>query len=165
MREGQFVTGSQATGASLKASGQHSTESEDAHYVAAPVRDIAVGDRVRLSSFGSVGIVDSVKGDEAEVRVKSLRLREKLENLELVEVVAPVKSSGRFSKLRNTRGPQVQLSTSDTHTQSELNVIGQRADEAVEAVDKFLDAASLCRHQSATHRSRSWHRRASARHR
>ena len=102
-----------------------------------------MGDRVRLSSFGSVGIVDSIKGDEAEVRVKSLRLREKLENLELVEVVAPVKSSGRFSKLRNTRGPEVQLSTSDTHTRSELNVIGQRADEAVDAVDKFLDAASL----------------------
>jgi len=143
MREGQLVTGSQATGASLKASGQDSPESEDAHYVVAAGRDIAVGDRVRLRSFGSVGIVDSVKGDEAEVRVKSLRLREKLENLELVEVVAPAKSSGRFSKLRNTREPRVQLSTADTHTQSELNVIGQRADEAVEAVDKFLDAASL----------------------
>ncbi|MCM3873003.1 MAG: Smr/MutS family protein [Pyrinomonadaceae bacterium] len=143
MREGQLVTGGQATGASLKASGQHSTESEDADYIAAPVRDIAIGDRVRLISFGSIGIVDSIKGDEAEIRVKSLRLREKLENLELVEVAAPVKSSGRFSKLRNTRGPEIQLSTTDTQTRSELNVIGQRADEAVEAVDKFLDAASL----------------------
>lgn len=143
VREGQVVIGSQATGASLKASNQDSLESEDTHYVVAPTRDIAVGDRVRLSSFGSVGIVDSVKGDEAEVRVKSLRLREKLENLELVEVVTPVKSTGRFSKLRNSRGAEVQLSTSEAHTPSELNVIGQRADEAVEAVDKFLDAASL----------------------
>ena len=39
---------------------------------------IVVGDTVKLRSFGSVGIVDSIKGDEAEVRVKSLRLREKL---------------------------------------------------------------------------------------
>ena len=143
IREGQVVTSGQATGAARKVSGQDSSAYEDAQYVAASARDIAVGDRVRLSSFGSVGIVDSIKGDEAEVRVKSLRLREKLENLELVEVVAPVKTSGRFSKLRNTRGPEVQLSTSDTPTRSELNVIGQRADEAVDAVDKFLDAASL----------------------
>ncbi len=143
MRQGQVIAGNQATGASLKVSGQNLSEQEDAHYVAAPAREIAVGDRVRLSSFGSVGIVDSVKGDEAEVRVKSLRLREKLRNLELVEVVAPVKSSGRFSKLRDTRGPEVHLSSSDSHTPSELNVIGQRANEAVEAVDKFLDAASL----------------------
>jgi DNA mismatch repair protein MutS2 len=143
MREGQLVTGNQATGASLKASVRDSSGPEDAHYVAAPAREIAVGDRVRLSSFGSVGIVDSIKDDEAEVRVKSLRLREKLQNLELVEVVAPAKSGGRFSKLRNTRGPEAQLSTADTDTRSELNVIGQRADEAVDAVDKFLDAASL----------------------
>lgn len=143
VREGQVVTGNQASAASLQASRQNIAEPEDARYVAAAARDIAVGDRVRLRSFGSVGIVDNVKGDEAEVRVKSLRFREKLENLELVEVVAPVKSSGRFSKLRDTRGPEVQLSISDSDIPSELNVIGQRADEAVEAVDKFLDAASL----------------------
>jgi DNA mismatch repair protein MutS2 len=141
MREGQLVNGGQGTGASVKTSGPDFSQTEDADYVAVPAREIAVGDRVRLTSFGSVGIVDSIKGDDAEVRVKSLRLREKLENLELVELVAPVKTGGRFSKLRNTRGPEVQLSTSDTR--SELNVIGQRADEAVEAVDKFLDAASL----------------------
>jgi DNA mismatch repair protein MutS2 len=140
LREGQVVNGA---GSSLKVSAQDPSLAEDAQYVAAPTRDIAVGDRVRLRSFGSVGIVDSIKGDEAEVRVKSLRLREKLANLELVEVAIPAKSGGRFSKLRNTRTPEVQLSTTDTHTPSELNVIGQRADEAVEAVDKFLDAASL----------------------
>jgi DNA mismatch repair protein MutS2 len=35
------------------------------------------------------------------------------------------------------------LNVSDTNARSELNVIGQRADEATEAVDKFLDEASL----------------------
>ncbi len=144
VREGQVVTGSHATGASLKVSGQDLSEPEDALYVAAPARDIAVGDRVRLSSFGSVGIVDSVKGNEAEVRVKSLRFREKLENLELVEETTPVKrEGGRFSKLRPTSNTVLQLSSSDNIARSELNVIGQRADEAVDAVDKFLDAASL----------------------
>jgi DNA mismatch repair protein MutS2 len=143
MREGQLVTGSRAEGPSPEVLGQDPLMAERTQYVTALARDIAVGDRVRLRSFGSVGIVDDIKGDEAEVRVKSLRLREKLVNLELVEVVTPAKTSGRFSKLRNTRTPDVQLSTSDIDTPSELNVIGQRADEAVEAVDKFLDAASL----------------------
>src|SRR3979411_818782 len=46
-----------------------------------------VGDRVRLLSFGSIGIVDQIKDDEAEVRVGSLHLREKLENLETVDEV------------------------------------------------------------------------------
>ena len=111
-------------------------------YVPGPAREIVVGDKVRLRTFGSIGIVDSIKHGEVELRVKSLRLREKLENLELVEEVAPPKSGGRFAKLRETRGPEVKLAAPDSNA-SELNVIGQRTDEAVEAVDKFLDAASL----------------------
>jgi DNA mismatch repair protein MutS2 len=118
-------------------------DAAEATYVAAPARAIVVGDKVKLRSFGSIGIVDSIKNGEAELRVKSLRLREKLENLELVEEVAPVKSSGRFAKLRETHAASVQAPISEGATASELNVIGQRTDEAVDAVDKFLDAASL----------------------
>jgi len=136
VREGSVVPGNQATVSK-------SAAVESAEYVAASPREIVAGDKVKLRSFGSIGIVDSIKNGEAEVRVKSLHLREKLENLELVEAVAPAKTGVRFSKLRDTRTPSVQLNTSEENTSSELNVIGQRADEAVEAVDKFLDAASL----------------------
>ena len=117
-------------------------ESEQS-FVPAPERKIVPGDRVRLRSFGSVGIVDTVKGDEAEVRVKSLRLREKLTNLELVEEIVPPKpAAGRFAKLRPT-GNEIQLPVSEENARAEINVIGQRAEEAVEAVDKFLDAAVM----------------------
>src|SRR5690349_21164013 len=58
---------------------------EEERYVKAEPRPIAVGDKVKLLSFGSVGIVDQIKDGHAEVRVKALRFREKLENLELVE--------------------------------------------------------------------------------
>jgi len=47
-------------------------------------RDIRIGDRVRLVSFGSIGIVDGIKGDEADVRLGSVHMRERLSNLELV---------------------------------------------------------------------------------
>ena len=117
---------------------------EEARYVSGSAREIVVGDKVKLRSFGSIGIVDSLKGDEAEVRVKSLRLREKLENLELVELAAPAKSkTGKFASLRESRGTEVHLKAAPQNGRSELNVIGQTTDEAVDAVDKFLDEASL----------------------
>src|SRR5687768_6349957 len=43
-----------------------------------PQREIAIGDTVKLLSFGSIGIVDQIKDGLAEVRVKSLRFKEKL---------------------------------------------------------------------------------------
>jgi DNA mismatch repair protein MutS2 len=117
----------------------------------APVQGRAIlpGDTVKLRSFGSVGIVDSIKGDEAEVRVKSLRFREKLENLQLVKQVETVKTktaepgSGKLAALRKAAGTEVQLKPVAGNGRSELNVIGQTTDEAVDAVDKFLDEASL----------------------
>jgi DNA mismatch repair protein MutS2 len=108
-----------------------------------PGRVPRVGDRVRLLSFGSIGIVDQVKGDEAEVRVKSLRFREKLENLELVETAAAPAESGRAAKLRVSSGTEFKPAPSNEPTRSELNVIGKTTDEAVDAVDKFLDEAFL----------------------
>jgi DNA mismatch repair protein MutS2 len=118
--------------------------SEDEQYVSGATRELVVGDTVKLRAFGSVGIIDSLKGDEAEVRVKSLRFREKLENLELVELSVPAKSSNdKFASLRKVGSNEVNLKPTQGNGRSELNVIGQTTDEAVDAVDKFLDEASL----------------------
>jgi DNA mismatch repair protein MutS2 len=106
-------------------------------------RKIKVGDKVRLRSFGSVGIVDQLKGDEAEVRVRAVKFRERLDNLELVEEVTLPKPAGKFESLRQSSMSQVRAANSETEATTELNVIGQTTDEAVEAVDKFLDEASL----------------------
>jgi DNA mismatch repair protein MutS2 len=115
-------------------------------YTAAAHSEIAVGDKVKLRSFGSIGIVDSIKGDEVEVRVKSLRFREKLENLERVELSSPAKSkTEKFASLRESPGTELHLKAAQENGRSELNVIGRTTDEAVDAVDKFLDEASLAR--------------------
>jgi DNA mismatch repair protein MutS2 len=138
-----------------------------------PQRDLKVGDRVRLLSFGSVGIVNHIKDDEAEVRVGSLRMREKLDNLELVfEVstsgggaserrddrdarrneVSTVRASGRVKpsledERRRVAATELHLhsggSGSKLKTSAELNLIGKTTDEAVELTDKFLDEAFL----------------------
>jgi DNA mismatch repair protein MutS2 len=116
---------------------------ETPEYVPATPRGIVVGDKVKLRSFGSVGIVDQIKEGIAEVRVKSLRFREKLENLELVQATAPKPQQGKLEKLRRSAAAEVHLGAVEDKAQSELNVIGQTTDEAVDAVDKFLDEASL----------------------
>lgn len=119
-------------------------EEEVVEYVKAPEREIVAGDKVKLLSFGSVGIVDQIKDDYAEVRVKALRFREKLENLELVEQQPTAKPQpGKLEKLRRSSGTEIHLTSSEQKVQSELNVIGQTTDEAIDAVDKFLDEASL----------------------
>jgi DNA mismatch repair protein MutS2 len=112
-------------------------------YVTAPPREIVVGDKVKLKSFGSVGIVDQIKGDEAEVRVKALRFREKLNNLELLQSAPQPSEMGKLEKLRRAQHTEVHLQAAEQTSESELNVIGQTTDEAVDAVDKFLDEASL----------------------
>lgn len=109
-----------------------------------PQREIVVGDTVKLVRFGSTGIVDEIKNGLAEVRVKALRFRERLENLELVEQrPSTTPKESKLEKLRQSAGADVQVSAAEQKAQSELNVIGQTTDEAVDAVDKFLDEASL----------------------
>ena len=117
---------------------------EGPQYVTAAPREIVVGDKVKLRSFGSVGIVDQIKDGFAEVRVKSLRFRERLEQLELVEAKAiPKAQQGKLEKLKRSAGTEIHLAGAEQKARAELNVIGQTTDEAVDAVDKFLDEASL----------------------
>ncbi|MDT5124213.1 MAG: mismatch repair protein MutS2 [Acidobacteriota bacterium] len=108
-------------------------------------RPIKVGDRVRLRSFGSIGIVDKINNDEAEVRVKALRFREQISNLDLVETVEPQSQTGIEARLRAqaARGTEVHLRDSSAAARAELNVIGRTTDEAVDEADKFLDQAFL----------------------
>jgi DNA mismatch repair protein MutS2 len=121
-----------------------STADEVVEYVTAAPREIVAGDKVKLLSLGSVGVVDKIKDGYAEVRVRALRFREKLENLELVEQQStPKPQPGKLEKLRRSSGTEVHLAAVDQNVESELNVIGRTTDEAVDAVDKFLDEASL----------------------
>src|ERR1044072_9384358 len=120
------------------------TAADVIEYVAAAPRDLVAGDKVKLLSFGSVGVVDQIKDGYAEVRVKALRFRENHENLDLVEQQPAAKpQQGKLEKLRRSSGTEVHLAETEQKVQSELNVIGQTTDEAVDAVDKFLDEASL----------------------
>jgi len=126
-----------------------------------PADELHVGDRVRLTTLGSIGVVDRIKGDEAEVRVGSLHMREKLSNLELLTDMR-IPPMNRAQNARDTKGraksslenlrrqsttTELHLHSSDNRTpgsiSKEINLLGKKTDEAVELVDKFLDEAFL----------------------
>lgn len=115
-----------------------------------PQRDIAAGDEVRLRTLGMTGTVERISDGEAEVRVKNLRFREKVSNLELV-ASAPKKQkeddtlAGRLRRMQE-RGTEVKLKASRESVDAELNLIGQTTDEARDRVDRFLDEAYLQGH-------------------
>src|SRR5437660_7716915 len=105
-------------------------------------------------------MVDVMKGNEAEVGVGSLHVREKLSHLELVGEASTSRSSevstGSGSDRvkpsleetrRNAATTELHLHSKDLRTDlstsAELNLIGRRTDEAVELTDKFLDEAFL----------------------
>src|ERR1051326_7749795 len=115
------------------------------------VRAPGVGDRVRLRAFGSIGIIDKIKNNVADVRVGSLHLREKLKNLEIVIDEGgsgpSVKESSLEALRRQSATTELQLHSkagdSKSKINTELNLIGKKTDEAVELTDKFLDEAFL----------------------
>ncbi len=125
-------------------------------------RALKVGDRVRVISFGSTGVVDGIKGEEADVRVGSVHLREKLTNLELIDGKSSTseigsrgkavstgsgsdRARGKLETLKERRNQtELHLHSSSAQGQpAELNLIGKTTHEAVELADKFLDQAFL----------------------
>ncbi|MDX6383488.1 MAG: mismatch repair protein MutS2 [Blastocatellia bacterium] len=163
IRDGQIVSDLPADSDDAKPS-QEPDERAVRQNIRGPLRDLKIGDRVRLLSFGSVGVVNHIRDDEAEVRVGSLRMREKLVNLELVfevgtssgkasdrrDEVSTARVSGRVKpSLEDTRRRaqttelHLHSGSSDGATSAELKLIGKKTDEAAELTDKFLDEAFL----------------------
>ncbi len=162
VRDGKVVSEGRSSPAEVRANMDHlvkeSDESVAVSELVAP-RELKTGDRVKLLTLGSTGIIDRIKGNKAEVRVGSLHMREKLANLELIEgsanrgtEVSTSRGSGRvkqsLEELRNRSATtELHLHSKDSDskfkTSSELNLIGKKTDEAVDIVDKFLDEAFL----------------------
>jgi DNA mismatch repair protein MutS2 len=100
-------------------------------------RQIKLGDKV-LTSFGNIGTVEKIDGETAEILVGSMRLREKLKNL---QAVAESKVEGQKSKVNPDAAKNLRLD--ETAFVTELNLIGKRTDEAEYDLDRFLDESYM----------------------
>lgn len=105
--------------------------------------DLAVGSRV-ITSLGSVGTVEKLDKDTAEVLVGNIRLREKISNLRLA--AAEPTGAGNLSSPRTPLRSARVLTSRPIDTPdavSELNLIGKTTAEAEYELDRFIDEAYM----------------------
>lgn len=109
-------------------------------------RPVQMGDKVRLRNLNTKGVVTALDEEEAEVQVGQMRVRTRLAELQPVGG-----SSGEGEDKERKRGagetrpaPRKQLQEFMPDSPGmELDIRGQRADEALAALDRYLDAAFL----------------------
>ena len=101
-----------------------------------PARTPAVGDRVLVGAFGLEGVVQAVHDREAEVDVRGKRLRAKVDELRVVTPAAAINTPPARVRVNVDLQPREGSAT-------ELNLIGNHVEEALERTEKFLDEALL----------------------
>ena len=102
-----------------------------------PEKQLEEGTRVRLKDVREIATVRRLlKNGMLEVEAGFLKM--KIPREDVLEVVTGAAAERRLPKnVRFDAGPSWDMSY------RELNIIGQRAEEAIERVDKFLDSAAL----------------------
>jgi DNA mismatch repair protein MutS2 len=99
-------------------------------------RAVVVGDRVMLDPLGLEGIVVNVHDREAEVEVRGKRFRTQMSELRLLGGAAPKAEPAPVRV-------NVQLQPRDGASSSELLLVGNTVDQALDRLEKFLDETLL----------------------
>jgi DNA mismatch repair protein MutS2 len=102
-----------------------------------PPRKADVGDTVKLKGFGKTGVVRTKSENWLEVEVGHLRTRVPFADISEVLPASVHPAAAKPSTVR------VRMENVAEGSLSEINVIGETADEARRRVDKFLDNAFL----------------------
>lgn len=107
------------------------------------VRNVSVGDTVKLRSLGKTGEVRRQIDDNTfEVAIGAMKMRVPRDGIAQVISSHADTAASPLSAARGSRGISVSLSDGDTAV-TELNVIGRTVDEAMEELERFLDRAFL----------------------
>ncbi|MEW5870575.1 MAG: endonuclease MutS2 [Chloroflexota bacterium] len=115
-------------------------------------RAIRLGDKVRLRTLGTQGVVTALSEEEAELQVGVLRVRTRLAELELAssEEAGPAESKVGSKKRSTPVDQQAEPAAGSGQALSialpaspgiELDLRGKRADEALDELERYLDAA------------------------
>lgn len=116
-------------------------------------REVWLGDKVRLRSLNTQGVVTALGEEEAEVQVGMLRVRARLSDLvPLSEAVAEeldVPNPKTYRRRPKTADqPQIEAAAPQkvlypASPGMEIDLRGQRAEDALSALERYLDAAYL----------------------
>jgi DNA mismatch repair protein MutS2 len=104
------------------------------------VKQVSVGDTVRLKSLGRDGrVLRYFDDDSFEIAVGPMKM--KVARDDIASVVARAEANPVAAA--RSRGISVSLAREDDSVPTEINVIGHTVDEAKDAVEKFVDRAFL----------------------
>ncbi len=119
-------------------------------------RSIRLGDKVNLRTLGAQGLITALGEEEAEVQVGMLRVRARRADLELASGELSPQASGHSTtspgsrEISGTTGATTMRSSSTSAGDflpsspgMELDLRGQRAEDALEALERYLDSAFL----------------------
>jgi DNA mismatch repair protein MutS2 len=119
----------------------HTTGADTGDADATPhlMKHVAVGDRVKLRSLGGkTGQVTRVVDEDTfEVQAGAMKMRVKRGD------IAEAAREETGTPLQQARGRGIRVDVGDESAASEVNVIGQTAEEAERTVERFLDRAFL----------------------
>ncbi len=109
-----------------------------------PSGPLRLGSKVLVPRLGATGIITALSEEEAEVQMGALRMRVHLSDLQAAagEIAPPEEepAPGDAPPPQRSAAPESGLAPSPG---VELDLRGQRVDEALEALDRYLDAAYL----------------------
>lgn len=112
----------------------------DEHAQPHVVKNVTIGDTVKLKSLGRTGVVTRHNDDDSfEVQVGIMKT--KIARDDIAEVFT--RSSETPVAAARAKGISVSLAKEDDSAPTEINVIGQTVDDATRGVEKFIDRAFL----------------------
>jgi DNA mismatch repair protein MutS2 len=104
------------------------------------VKNVTIGDTVKLKSLGRTGTVTRHNDDDTfEVQVGIMKT--KVARDDIAEVFA--RPTDTPVQAARSKGISVSLAREDDSAPTEINVIGQNVDDATREVEKFIDRAFL----------------------
>lgn len=106
-------------------------------FAQAPLREVALGDAVHVSSLGHNGIVVQVDAKHAKARVRTGNMEM---DVSLADLLAPLKSGETKDRRPPKATWKMDVGESD---ERELKLIGLRVEEALALLEPFIDHASL----------------------
>ena len=111
-------------------------------------RAVRLGDKVRLHSLDTQGVVTALSEEEAEVQVGVLRVRARITELQPLatsEQQAETSQAQTSIATREPHGSSTEGTTSGFSPSPgiELDLRGKRADEALDDLERYLDSAYL----------------------
>jgi DNA mismatch repair protein MutS2 len=123
---------------------QHSgADRGDSHAQPHVIRNISVGDTVKLKSLGKTGVVQrQVEGNLFEVAIGPMKMRVARDDIAEIVTGREIRGASPLEAARS-RGVTVSIAHPEDTVRSELNVIGRTVDEATGEVEQYLDRAFL----------------------